>query len=69
MPGGPTPPLARAIREYARSRIAGRSDGSEPAWTRREVLRMGGILEINEQNLALGPGYPVFSLKADYAVQ
>lgn len=33
------------------------------------ILRMGGILEINEQNLALGPGYPVFSLKADYAVQ
>jgi len=34
-----------------------------------QILRMGGILEINEQNLALGPGYPVFSLKADYAVQ
>jgi hypothetical protein len=34
-----------------------------------DILRMGGILEINEQNLALGPGYPVFSLKADYAVQ
>ena len=33
------------------------------------ILRMGGILEINEQNLALGQGYPVFSLKADYAVQ
>jgi hypothetical protein len=30
---------------------------------------MGGILEINEENLALGPGYPVFTLKADYAVQ
>jgi len=34
-----------------------------------KILRMGGILEINEENLALGPGYPVFSLKADYAVQ
>jgi hypothetical protein len=34
-----------------------------------DILRMGGILEINEENLALGPGYPVFSLKADYAVQ
>lgn len=33
------------------------------------ILRMGGVLEINEENLALGPGYPVFSLKADYAVQ
>ncbi|MEX2091556.1 MAG: hypothetical protein WD971_02710 [Pirellulales bacterium] len=33
------------------------------------ILRMGGILEINEQNLALGPGYPVFTLRADYAVQ
>ena len=33
------------------------------------ILRMGGVLEINEQNLALGPGYPIFSLKADYAVQ
>jgi hypothetical protein len=34
-----------------------------------KILRMGGILEINEQNLALGPGYPVFTLRADYAVQ
>ncbi len=33
------------------------------------ILRMGGILEINEENLALGPGYPVFTLRADYAVQ
>ena len=33
------------------------------------ILRMGGILEINERNLALGPGYPVFTLRADYAVQ
>jgi len=33
------------------------------------VLRMGGILEINEGNLALGPGNPVFTLRADYAVQ
>jgi hypothetical protein len=33
------------------------------------ILRMGGILEVNEQNLALGPGYPVFTLRADYAVQ
>ena len=28
-----------------------------------KILRMGGILEINEENLALGPGYPVFSLE------
>lgn len=34
-----------------------------------QILRMGGILEVNEQNLALGAGYPVFTLKADYAVQ
>ena len=34
-----------------------------------QILRMGGILEVNEENLALGSGYPVFSLKADYAVQ
>jgi hypothetical protein len=30
---------------------------------------MGGILEINEENLAFGPGKPVFTLRADYAVQ
>lgn len=34
-----------------------------------QLLRMGGILEIHPENLELGPGYPVFSLKADYAVQ
>jgi len=34
-----------------------------------QLLRMGGILEIHPENLDLGPGYPVFSLKADYAVQ
>ena len=34
-----------------------------------DILRMGGILEVNERNLGLGPEYPVFSLKADYAVQ
>lgn len=34
-----------------------------------KILRMGGVLEINEENLALGPGYPIFTLKADYAVQ
>jgi hypothetical protein len=33
------------------------------------ILRMGGILEVHPENLALGPGSPVFSLKADYAVQ
>jgi hypothetical protein len=32
------------------------------------ILRMGGILEVHPENLALGPGYPVFSLMADYAV-
>jgi hypothetical protein len=34
-----------------------------------KILRMGGILEINPENAALGPGAPVFSLKADYAKQ
>lgn len=34
-----------------------------------QILRMGGTLEVNPENLALGPGYPVFTLKADYAVQ
>ena len=43
--------------------------GSDRMEDTLNILRMGGILEINEQNLALGPGYPVFSLKADYAVQ
>lgn len=43
--------------------------GSDRVEDTLDILRMGGILEINEQNLALGPGYPVFSLKADYAVQ
>jgi len=33
------------------------------------ILRMGGVLEIHPENLARGVGYPVFSLKADYAVQ
>jgi hypothetical protein len=32
-----------------------------------QVLRMGGILEIHPENLARG--FPIFSLKADYAVQ
>jgi hypothetical protein len=34
-----------------------------------QILRMGGILRIHPENLALGSGYPVFSLQADYAVQ
>ena len=34
-----------------------------------QVLRMGGILEIYPENVARGPGYPVFALRADYAVQ
>ena len=34
-----------------------------------DLLRMGGILEIHPENLNLGPEFPVFSLKADYAVQ
>ncbi len=35
-----------------------------------QILRMGGILEINPDNALLGPGNTsVFSLKADYAVQ
>jgi hypothetical protein len=32
-----------------------------------QVLRMGGVLEIHPENLARG--IPIFSLKADYAVQ
>jgi hypothetical protein len=31
------------------------------------ILRMGGILEIHPENLALGGESPVFSLRADYA--
>jgi hypothetical protein len=34
-----------------------------------QVLRMGGTLEIHPENLARGTGYPIFTLKADYAVQ
>jgi len=34
-----------------------------------QILRMGGILEIIPENLARGPGYPVFALRADYAAQ
>jgi hypothetical protein len=34
-----------------------------------QILRMGGILEIIPENLARGPGYPVFALRADYDVQ
>jgi hypothetical protein len=34
-----------------------------------QVLRMGGTLEIHPENLARGAGYPVFMLKADYAMQ
>ncbi len=33
------------------------------------ILRMGGILEINPENAALGLGAPVYTLKADYAKQ
>jgi hypothetical protein len=32
-----------------------------------QVLRMGGILEVHPENLAMGSQQPVFSLKADYA--
>jgi hypothetical protein len=32
-----------------------------------QLLRLGGVLQINPENLRRGPGYPVFSLKADYA--
>jgi hypothetical protein len=31
------------------------------------VFRIGGVLRVEPQNLALGPQKPVFSLKADYA--
>ena len=34
-----------------------------------QILRMGGVLSIHPQNVALGSNYPVFTLKADYAVQ
>jgi len=33
------------------------------------ILRMGGILRVQPENLARGIGYPVFTLQADYAVQ
>jgi hypothetical protein len=33
------------------------------------ILRMGGILSVHPESIALGAGYPVFALKADYAVQ
>jgi hypothetical protein len=32
-----------------------------------QILRMGGILEVHPENLALGGRAPVFSLRADYA--
>jgi hypothetical protein len=31
------------------------------------VFKIGGVLEIQPENAVLGPGAPVFSLKADYA--
>jgi hypothetical protein len=31
------------------------------------VFKIGGVLEIQPENVALGPSAPVFSLKADYA--
>jgi hypothetical protein len=31
-----------------------------------QILRLGGILHIFPQNLQYGPGYPVFTLSADY---
>jgi hypothetical protein len=34
-----------------------------------QVLRMGGILEIHPENFNRGIGYPIFMLKADYAMQ
>ena len=34
-----------------------------------QILRLGGVLSVHPQNVALGTNYPVFTLKADYAVQ
>jgi hypothetical protein len=34
-----------------------------------QILRMGGILQVHPENVMRGPGYPVFTLAADYAVQ
>ena len=31
------------------------------------IYRIGGVLQIQPENVAFGPGVPVFSLKADYA--
>src|SRR4249919_1883144 len=47
------PPLARAMREYVQARVAGEDRGPPPGqtWSRREVLRMGGVLGAG---LALG---------------
>ena len=49
---GRLPPLARAMREYVQARVA--SEDRSPTgqtWSRREVLRMGGVLGAG---LALG---------------
>lgn len=40
--------------------------GSQRVDFSRGILRMGGVLKIHPENLAYGPGYPVYSLKADY---
>jgi hypothetical protein len=32
----------------------------------QSTIRIGGVLKIRPENVALGPGAPVFSLKADY---
>jgi hypothetical protein len=34
-----------------------------------QLLRMGGILELHPENFNLGQGYPIFTLRADYALQ
>jgi len=41
---GRRPPLARAMREYTRARIATPDRRGDPTWSRREILRMGGVL-------------------------
>jgi hypothetical protein len=43
--------------------------GSQRVDDTLQVLRMGGTLEIHPENLARGVGYPIFMLRADYAVQ
>lgn len=42
-------------------------EGSRRVDYREGIIRMGGVLRVEPENLGKGPGVPVFSLKADYA--